>query len=106
MCRKNKKDTLEHYICLEELHEMEEIVPMTLPERKKVRNWVYSGHSVSENPWNYRDCFGYELNYLDAYHLYLKRKWGDFYRPFYKVTPLDREEFEIYEGECSNEMPF
>lgn len=103
---KQKRNTLDHSLCLEELHEMEEFIPMTLPERERVRKWVYSGHSVSENPWKYRDRYGFELNYLDAYHKHLECKWGEFYHPFYKVIRTTEERPETYEGECCNEMPF
>ena len=103
---KQKINTLDHSLCLEELHEMEEFIPMTLPERERVRKWVYSGHSVSENPWKYRDRYGFELNCLDAYHKHLECKWGEFYHPFYKVIRTTEERPETYEGECCNEMPF
>lgn len=92
-----EEKTLDQYIRLEELHEMEELVPMTLPERNRLRNWVYRGHSVSQNPWHYRDRMGYELNYLDGYHRHLAEMWGDFYRPFYKVIRTDQE---TYEEDC------
>ena len=72
---------------LEELHDMEYFVPMTLPERNRLRKWVYNGHSVDSNPWHYTDEHGYELNYLDAYHRRLSDVWGEFYRPFYLVIP-------------------
>lgn len=103
---KRKKDTLARYICLEELHEMEELIPMTLLERNKVRQWVYSGHSVSENPWRYHDEEGYELNYLDAYHHHLAQKWGDFYRPFYQVVRTDGKPQAVCPGGFYDEEPF
>jgi len=51
------------------LKEMEEIIPMTLPERTAIRNWVRAGYDVESNPWNYKDSMGYELNYLHAYRI-------------------------------------
>ena len=80
-------DMTDHEIHLEELHEMEEIFPMTLPERDRLRRWVYAGHSVDENPWGYRDGNGYQLNYLDGLHHRYEEIWGDFYRPCYLVIP-------------------
>ena len=44
-------DLIEREINLEELNEMEDLVPMTRPDRNRLRRWVYSGHSVDENPW-------------------------------------------------------
>ena len=76
-----------HQIHLEELNEMEMIVPMTLIERQRLRRWVYSGHGVDSNPWHYKDEGGYEMNYLDAYHRNLAETWGEFYRPCYLVVP-------------------
>lgn len=92
--KRRKPDSLAHAIHLEELHEMENFVPMTLPERSRLRKWVYSGHGVDENPWHYRDHGGYELNYIDGYHRHLAEKWGDFYRPFYRVIPMDHLPYE------------
>ena len=103
---KRKKMNPDHAVRLEELHEMEEFIPMTLPERERVRKWVYSGHSVSENPWKYHDCYGCELNYLDAYHKHLENIWGEFYRPFYKVIRADEEPEERFKGGCNSGIPF
>ena len=78
-------DLIEREINLEELNEMEDLVPMTRPDRNRLRLWVYSGHSVDENPWGYRDERGYLLNYLDALHHRNEEIWGEYYRPFYLV---------------------
>lgn len=95
---RRKAETLEQDIRLEELHEMEEFIPMTAPERNRIRKWVYSGHSVDSNPWHYKDAYGYELNYLDGYHRHLAEKWGDYYRPFYKVVRTDPPMYrEVYD---------
>lgn len=57
---------IDQQIRLEALRELEEDIPMTLPERDKVRRWVRSGHDVETNPWGYTDGEGYPLNYLEA----------------------------------------
>lgn len=44
----------------------ESIYPMTSSERKEVRKWSASGHSIYSNPWYYYDGTGDEMNYLDA----------------------------------------
>ena len=80
-------DPIDHEVNLEELNEMEDFVPMTRPERNRLRRWVYSGHSIGENPWSYKDEDGYPMNYLDALHRRYKETWGDYYRPFYLVIP-------------------
>jgi len=96
--KRKKPETFAHAIHLEELHEMEEFIPMTLMERNRLRNWVYSGHSVNENPWHNKDSMGYEMNYVDGYRRHLEEKWGEFYRPFYKAVRTDpmiyREDYD------------
>jgi len=103
---KQEENSFGRELCLEEMHEMEETIPMTLSERNRVRKWVYSGHTVRENPWRYKDSDGYELNYLDAYHHHLEEIWGEFYRPFYRVIPTCRVVQETYEGGYLDEEPF
>ena len=51
------------------LKEMEELVPMTLPERTAIRKWVRDGYELESNPWEYKDHMGFELNYLHAYRI-------------------------------------
>lgn len=63
------KDAVDYEVNKESLREMEEVVPMTGPERKKLRVWVRSGHDVESNPWGYLDEDGFQLNYLQAYRL-------------------------------------
>lgn len=63
------KKSIDYQINMVALHEMEECVPMTLPERKAVRKWVKDGHELESNPWDYYDSDGYQLNYLQAYRL-------------------------------------
>ncbi len=82
---KREIDLIDQEIYLEELNEMEDLVPMTRPERNRLRRWVYSGHSVDENPWGYEGKDGYPLNYLDALHHRSEEIWGEFYKPFYLV---------------------
>lgn len=51
---------------LSAFHEMEEVIPMTTLERKKVLNWVQYGHDLDSNPWGYYDRSGFEMNFLHA----------------------------------------
>lgn len=75
-----------HDIHLEELNETENIVPMTTPDRNRLRRWVYSGHSVDTNPWNYLDDDGNEMNYIEALYRHREETWGRYYRPLYIIT--------------------
>lgn len=63
------KDSLDHQLNLEVLHDMEECVPMTLKERSSLRKWVHTGHDPESNPWDYMDTDSMPLNYLQAYRL-------------------------------------
>ena len=63
------KKSLDYQLNILTLQEMEEDVPMTLSERKRIRGWVRKGHSVESNPWNYNDAEGYALNFLQALRL-------------------------------------
>ncbi len=63
------KHSIDYQINLYALHEMEEVVPMTLHERNHLRSWVRSGHEIDSNPWNYLDSDGMPLNYLQAFRL-------------------------------------
>lgn len=72
------KKSIDYQVNLETLHEMEELVPMTLRERRCIRKWVKKGHEVESNPWNYLDSDGLPLNYLQAFRLefgYLSGPW-------------------------------
>ena len=62
--------SIEYQVNVWSLREMEEIIPMTLYERKCIRKWVRKGHEVESNPWGYLDSDGMPLNYLQAYRLY------------------------------------
>ena len=68
-----------------EMYEFEEFMPMTSLERKKMREWVYSGYSVDENPWGYEDRNGYPINFIEALRLNKKIEWGECYHPCYLV---------------------
>lgn len=63
------KNSIDYKVNIWSLHEMEEVVPMTLYERKYLRKWVRSGHEIDSNPWGYFDSDGMPLNYLQAYRL-------------------------------------
>ena len=63
------KKSISYQINLEALQEMEECVPMTLMERKYLRNWVRKGHDIDFNPWECFDSDEMPLNFLQAYRL-------------------------------------
>lgn len=63
------KDSAEYMVNMESLRELEEVVPMTLPERSALRRWVTKGFDIETNPWNAVDEVGCPLNYLRAYRL-------------------------------------
>ena len=63
------KTSIDYQMNLEELREMEECVPMTLPERHAIRKWVHDGNDVESNPWDYRDGDEVQLNFLQAFRL-------------------------------------
>ena len=60
------KGSVDYAVNLQSLHEMEELVPMTLHERECLRRWVKSGHDVDSNPWHYFESDNLEMNYLKA----------------------------------------
>ena len=64
------KHSVDYVVNLETLHEMEEVVPMTLHERECVRSWVKSGHPLETNPWNYSSGDGCLLDYLQAFRIH------------------------------------
>lgn len=64
---RNDRDYIDHMVDLETMREMEEILPMTLPERKSLHNWVYQGNDPEKNPWGHCDDDGWPMNYLVAY---------------------------------------
>lgn len=61
--------TIDYQVNILALKEMEEIVPMTIHERNRLRRWVRAGHELDSNPWHYSDSDGYPLNYLHAFRL-------------------------------------
>lgn len=64
-----EKKSDDYVINMEAFHEMDEVVPMTKPERDALRNWVKKGYDIETNPWDYHDSDDYPLNYLQAYRL-------------------------------------
>ncbi len=81
------KNSFEYAINWEAFHEMEEIVPMTKPERNALRHWVREGHDIETNPWDAYDSDGYPLNYLRAYRLeygYSSGPWDSWKGPEYQ----------------------
>ncbi len=80
----------EYQINWEAFHEMDEVVPMTKPERDELRRWVKKGNDIESNPWNFIDSDGYPLNFLQAYRLqngYSSGPWdfwkGPEYQPYW-----------------------
>lgn len=63
------KHSIDYKLNMMAFHEMNNCVPMTKPERDAVRNWVKNGYELESNPWDYKDCDGQLLNYLQAYRL-------------------------------------
>lgn len=59
----------DYQINMEAFHEMDRFVPMTRDERNALRSWARRGYDVETNPWDYTDCDGWPLNYLQAYRL-------------------------------------
>ena len=64
------KKSIDYQINMEAFREMEEVVPMTVSERRATRKWVQRGHELESNPWNYYDTDGLPLNYLQAHRLH------------------------------------
>lgn len=82
------KDSVDYQINIWSLREMEEIVPMTLFERKCLRRWVRSGHDLESNPWDYLDSDGMPLNYLQAHRIkygYASGPWDSWKGPEYQT---------------------
>ena len=78
------RDSFDYKINLESFREMEDCVPMTLPERNALRRWVNKGYDLESNPWNSADEFGHPLNYLQAYRLefgYSSGPWDNWRGP-------------------------
>ncbi len=64
-----QKHSVEYTVNMESLRKLEEVVPMTMPERSALHNWASKGFEIYTNPWNAVDEKGYPLNYLRAYRL-------------------------------------
>ena len=64
---KKNRDPIDHMLDLETMREMEELLPMTLSERKSLHSWVYNGNDPEKNPWGYCDKDGWLKHYLEAY---------------------------------------
>ena len=63
------KKSMDYHMNMEAFHDMDERIPMTRPEREALRYWAQKGYDIETNPWNYQDCDGWPLNYLQAYRL-------------------------------------
>ncbi len=63
------KDSIDYQINMEALREMEEMVPMTLLERSRIRYWVKTGHDLETNPFKIYEPDGSGMNYLKAHRI-------------------------------------
>lgn len=91
------RKSIDYQVNIETLHEMEECIPMTLPERRALREWVYRGNDVESNPWDYRDGDGLQLNFLQAYRLkygYSSGPWDNWKGPH--SQPLWNNELKCF----------
>lgn len=91
------KNSYDYEINIECLHEIEDLIPMTLNERENLRSWARSGHSVDSNPWNYCDDGGVLLNYLLAFRIH-------FGFPSHIWDVWDRECFVLTEDNVLEEI--
>lgn len=64
-----RKGSVDYEINRFSLHEMEEVVPMTLLERSRIRAWVSEGHDLDSNPWKIFEPDGSDMNYLKAHRI-------------------------------------
>ncbi len=60
------KGTPEFEYNLDLMHEFEDCVPMTRPERKLLHYWVQYGNDINSNPWKIFEPDGSPMNYLKA----------------------------------------
>lgn len=67
--RRFPRDSVDYEVNMESLHEMENVVPMTLPERTELRKWVKKGNDIDSNPWGYYDNYGCLMCFLQAYRI-------------------------------------
>lgn len=86
--------SVEYAVNLESLHEMEEVVPMTLRERSLLRAWVKRGHDLDSNPWKIFEPDGSNMNYLKALRIRVGASHG----------PWDSWEFAPYIGPVDADM--
>jgi hypothetical protein len=67
------------YILNKELKKyMETVKDLTADEKKKLRKWVSSGHSVYDNPYDMCDERGEAMDYIKAIRLCEEDFWDDF----------------------------
>ena len=66
---KFRKNTIDYQITMDNLRWIDDVVPMTRPERRSLHAWVIDGHDIDSNPWNYLDECGMQLPYLQAFRL-------------------------------------
>ena len=83
---KYMKGSPEFEFNLDAMHEMEDHIPMTRPERKSLHFWVQHGHDIDTNPWKVFETDGSLMNFLKA----LRVLQG------YPHGPWDSWEYEHY----------
>lgn len=60
------KGTLEFEYNLDAMHELEDCVPMTRPERTLLHYWVQFGNDIDTNPWKIFEPDGSPMGFLKA----------------------------------------
>ena len=83
---KYSKGSPEFEFNLDAMHEMEDHIPMTRPERESLHFWVQHGHDIDTNPWKVFFFFFSLMNFLKA----LRVLQG------YPHGPWDSWEYENY----------
>lgn len=70
------RHSIDYQLNLYALHEVERIVPMTIPERFIIRSRVKKGHDIESPPWDCRDPDGCQLNNIQAFRLGSSYSYG------------------------------
>lgn len=63
------KKSFDYQITMDNLRWIDDVIPMTRPERRSLHAWVIDGNDIDSNPWDYRDEYGMPLSYLQAFRL-------------------------------------
>ncbi len=63
---KYRKGSPEFEFNLDSMREMEDVIPMTRPERDRLHIWVQHGNDVNTNPWRIFEPDGSPMCFLKA----------------------------------------